>query len=91
MQSMLKNCIIVQKKVMALLCLEKKYIFMNDVILALIIYFPNVFNSLLYESEYNSSIVCTVLIIQQLQERVNHDAFPQFLLEKTFRNEDKRR
>lgn len=32
-------------------CLENKYIFVNDVILALIIYFPNVFNSLLYESE----------------------------------------
>lgn len=48
---MLKNCIIVQKKVMAFSCLENEYIFMNNVILALIIYFPNVFNSLLYESE----------------------------------------
>lgn len=50
---MLKNCIIVQKKVMVLAfsCLENKYIFMNGVILALIIYFANVFNSLLYESE----------------------------------------
>lgn len=36
---------------LAFSCLEIKYIFMNDVILALIIYFPNVFNSLLYESE----------------------------------------
>lgn len=31
-------------------CLENKHIFMNDMILALIFYFANVFNSLLHES-----------------------------------------
>lgn len=48
-----ENCIIVQKKVIVLAfsCLENKYIFTNDVILALITYFPNVFNSLWYGSE----------------------------------------
>lgn len=37
--------------VLAFSCLENKYIFMSDVILTLVIYFSNVFNSLLYESE----------------------------------------